>query len=97
MNPRLAALRQKMAAQKLDAMLVTQAENRRYLSGFTGSAGYLFITATQAHLATDSRYWEQVGQQAADFALAKIEAGKSNQLFRPRAGGGGDACRLRGR
>jgi Xaa-Pro aminopeptidase len=81
MNPRLAALRQKMAAQKLDAMLVTQAENRRYLSGFTGSAGYLFITATQAHLATDSRYWEQVGQQAADFALAKIEAGKSNQLF----------------
>jgi len=81
MNARLSALRQKMAEQKLDAMLVTQAENRRYLSGFTGSAGYLFITATQAHLATDSRYWEQVGQQAADFALAKIEAGKSNQLF----------------
>jgi Xaa-Pro aminopeptidase len=81
MNARLSALRQKMAGQKLDAMLVTQAENRRYLSGFTGSAGYLFITATQAHLATDSRYWEQVGQQAADFTLAKIEAGKSNQLF----------------
>ncbi len=82
MNPRLSALRQKMAGQKLDAMLVTQAENRRYLSGFTGSAGYLFITATQAHLATDSRYWEQVGQQAADFALAKIEASKSSsQLF----------------
>ncbi|MBM3135672.1 MAG: aminopeptidase P family protein [Chloroflexi bacterium] len=81
MNARLSALRQKMAEQKLDAMLVTQAENRRYLSGFTGSAGYLFITATQAHLATDSRYWEQVGQQAADFALAKIEASKSSQLF----------------
>jgi Xaa-Pro aminopeptidase len=81
MNTRLSALRQKMAEQKLDAMLVTQAENRRYLSGFTGSAGYLFISATQAHLATDSRYWEQVGQQAADFTLAKIEAGKSNQLF----------------
>jgi Xaa-Pro aminopeptidase len=81
MNTRLSTLRQKMAEQKLDAMLVTQAENRRYLSGFTGSAGYLFITATQAHLATDSRYWEQVGQQAADFTLAKIEAGKSNQLF----------------
>jgi len=81
MNARLSALRQKMAGQKLDAMLVTQAENRRYLSGFTGSAGYLCITATQAHLATDSRYWEQVGQQAADFTLARIEAGKSNQLF----------------
>jgi len=81
MNARLSALRQKMAEQKLDALLVTQAENRRYLSGFTGSAGYLFITATQAYLATDSRYWEQVGQQAPDFTLAKIEAGKSNQLF----------------
>lgn len=81
MNAQLSALRQKMAGQKLDAMLVTQAENRRYLSGFTGSAGYLCITAMYAHLATDSRYWEQVGQQAPDFTLAKIEAGKSNQLF----------------
>lgn len=81
MNAQLSALRQKMAGQKLDAILVTQAENRRYLSGFTGSAGYLCITAMYAHLATDSRYWEQVGQQAPDFTLAKIEAGKSNQLF----------------
>ena len=38
---RLRRLRQILAEQQLDAIVVTQPENRRYLSGFTGSAGAL--------------------------------------------------------
>ena len=40
-----------MAAEKLDGLLITQPENRRYLSGFTGSSGILIISATRQALA----------------------------------------------
>ena len=63
---RLAKLRGKLQDQGLDTFLVLQAENRRYLSGFTGedgqfdeSAGALLITARVHILATDSRYEHQ--------------------------------------
>ncbi|MCL2149500.1 MAG: aminopeptidase P family N-terminal domain-containing protein, partial [Dehalococcoidia bacterium] len=36
---RLAGLRAQIKQQGLAAILVSSAENRRYLSGFTGSAG----------------------------------------------------------
>ncbi len=58
-----------MKANKLPALLVSQEQNRRYLSGFKGSAGSLLITQQHAILATDFRYWEQATQQAPDFTL----------------------------
>jgi Xaa-Pro aminopeptidase len=70
---RLSKLRQTLADQDVDAILINQPENRRYLSGFTGSAGWLVVTAEQAVLATDFRYFEQVGREAPEFELAKIE------------------------
>ncbi len=72
MNQRLQRLRKKLAEDKLDAIFITTPENRRYLSGFTGSAGYLLVSQDHAFLATDFRYWEQVGRQAPDFTLAKM-------------------------
>jgi Xaa-Pro aminopeptidase len=69
---RLTKLRDNLAAEGLDAILITQPENRRYLSGFTGSAGVLVISADEAIIATDFRYYEQVEKQAPDFRLAKI-------------------------
>ncbi|MFQ5858398.1 MAG: aminopeptidase P family N-terminal domain-containing protein, partial [Anaerolineae bacterium] len=72
MNERLTKLREALAMDGLDAILITQPENRRYLSGFTGSAGALLISQDQAVLATDFRYYEQVEKQAPDFRLAKV-------------------------
>jgi Xaa-Pro aminopeptidase len=69
---RLATLRKTLTEHDLDAILVSQPDNRRYLSGFTGSAGWLFISLERAILATDFRYFEQVGREAPDFELAKI-------------------------
>jgi Xaa-Pro aminopeptidase len=69
---RLTKLREALVTEGLDAILITQPENRRYLSGFTGSAGVLLISQDQAVLATDFRYYEQVEKQAPDFRLAKI-------------------------
>jgi Xaa-Pro aminopeptidase len=72
MSSRLDTLRAKLADLSLDAMVINQPENRRYLSGFSGSAGVLIISAGQAILATDFRYYDQARQQAPDFELAKV-------------------------
>lgn len=73
MNQRVVKLRQKLAEAGLDAILVSQPENRRYLSGFGGTAGTLLITQDKAVLATDFRYVEQAKQQAPDFQLFRTE------------------------
>ncbi len=71
---RLQTARAKIAAKELDALLVTQAENRLYVSGFSGSAGALVITADKAMLATDSRYTEQAGMESPSFEVRRIRA-----------------------
>lgn len=72
MKKRVERVREALTAQGLDALFITKAENRRYLSGFTGSAGVLIITPEEALLATDFRYYEQVKMQAPDFTLVEV-------------------------
>jgi len=60
------------AGREIDALLVSQPENRRYLSGFDGSAGYLLITPRDKILATDFRYLEQARLQAPGYQITKI-------------------------
>jgi Xaa-Pro aminopeptidase len=47
-----------------DALLVARPENRRYVTGFTGSAGLVVVTPSQALLAVDFRYYDQAEAQA---------------------------------
>ena len=70
--PRLNKLRDTLRSQELDAMLVSSPENRRYLSGFTGSAGYLLVSQSDALLGTDFRYIEQAGRQAPDYRIERL-------------------------
>ncbi len=75
-NQRLARLREKLDKHNLDALFVSSPENaspvnRRYLSGFTGTSGYLLVTKDDAIIATDFRYYEQAEGQAAGFRLHK--------------------------
>tara|TARA_Y100000590_G_scaffold284174_1_gene319720 strand:+ start:1106 stop:2188 length:1083 start_codon:yes stop_codon:yes gene_type:complete len=65
----LTKLRQDMAKERLEAFLISTYENRLYVSGFSGSAGFLFITDSQLILVTDSRYTEQASIQAKDFTI----------------------------
>jgi Xaa-Pro aminopeptidase len=69
---RLARLRAKLVETGADALLISQPENRAYLSGFTGSSGWLLITSEQAHIATDFRYFEQVGLECPGYTLCKV-------------------------
>lgn len=64
----------------LDALLVSQPENYRYLSGFTGSTGWLIISNSHTILATDSRYTEQAKQETQGFEIIQIRGGLDNWL-----------------
>ena len=63
---RLGRLRSLVERQDLDALLVTNPENRRYISGFTGE-GLLLISPGDACLVTDGRYATQAGLEAPDW------------------------------
>ena len=64
------ALRATAAERGLDAVLVTNLLNVRYLSGFTGSNGALLVRVGGGDvLATDGRYTTQAGAQAPDVEL----------------------------
>ncbi|WP_041318070.1 aminopeptidase P family protein [Mycolicibacter sinensis] len=78
-------------AAGLDAMLVTDLINVRYLSGFTGSAGALLVYADQrpALLATDGRYRTQAARQAPDLPAAIERAGASHLVGQAAAAGVG--------
>jgi Xaa-Pro aminopeptidase len=67
---RIPRLRQLLAADLLDCLLVTALANVRYLTGFTGSAAILLVTADSATLATDGRYRTQAAEQLASAGLA---------------------------
>jgi Xaa-Pro aminopeptidase len=69
---RLNKLRQNLTEKELDGIFISQPQNRYYLSGFDGSAGYLLITQKDKVLATDFRYIEQVKVQSPDYRVFQI-------------------------
>ena len=74
---RLQKLIGRLGEQDIEGIFISQPENRRYLSGFAGSAGFLFITAKDSVLATDSRYTAQAKSQAPDYRLLTISGDMS--------------------
>ena len=60
---RLAKLRAAMAAEGVDALLVTNLTNVRYLTGFSGSAAVLAVGIELAALTTDGRYRTQAADE----------------------------------
>jgi Xaa-Pro aminopeptidase len=79
---RLAALRDLLTDQGLDALLVSSPDNRRYLSGFTArddllneSSGSLLITREAALLFTDFRYLEWARAEVPEYDILIYQAG----------------------
>ncbi len=64
---RIRRVRSELEHKHLDALVVSQPENRRYLSGFTGSAGFLIISQRETFLLSDFRYMTQGPQQAPEY------------------------------
>ncbi|WP_026961107.1 M24 family metallopeptidase [Alicyclobacillus herbarius] len=69
MNSRLLELRKALRTQGLEALFVAEPNNRRYLSGFTGTSGFLLVTPEKQWFLTDFRYIEQAKAQCPEFAV----------------------------
>lgn len=77
---RLDRLRSLLPDAECDAILVTKLVNIRYLTGFTGSAALLFVTADDTLFVSDGRYGEQAAEQlAAARVTANIEISGTGQ------------------
>lgn len=66
---KLSKLRSKFDSLSIDAFLVTNPFNRRYMTGFTGTAGIALITKEEALFITDFRYTEQANEEAKGFKV----------------------------
>ncbi|KPH76415.1 MULTISPECIES: M24 family metallopeptidase [Bacillaceae] len=66
---RLSKLRKALNQNKLDGILVTSPYNRRYITGFTGTAGVAIISESDSRFITDFRYTEQANEQAKEFQI----------------------------
>ena len=55
----------------VDGLIVTSEPNVRYLSGFTGSESFLFLSRTARVFITDSRYIEQAEDECAGFDVVR--------------------------
>lgn len=52
-----------------DGMYVSNITNVRYMSGFTGSSGFLLFINDEKHFFSDGRYTEQAKNQVSDFQI----------------------------
>ncbi|MEK4090586.1 MULTISPECIES: M24 family metallopeptidase [unclassified Viridibacillus] len=70
---KLEKLRAVLEEQGLESLIVTNDQNRRYLTGFTGSAGTVLVTKNKAFLFVDFRYVQQAQNQTMDFTVKEID------------------------
>lgn len=85
---KIAALRQKMTENNIDAFIVYSADphmseylpkewqERSWISGFTGSAGFVVVTRNNAGLWTDGRYFVQAPLELKDSGIALMKEGQ---------------------
>ncbi len=84
---RIENLRKAMANSNLDAYIITGSDphgseipakrwqTRKWISGFTGSAGTVVVTAQEAGLWTDCRYWIQAERELAASGISLFRSG----------------------
>ncbi|MGN4124616.1 M24 family metallopeptidase [Lysinibacillus sphaericus] len=71
---KLQKLRKALQEHNIEGILITNEYNRRYMTGFTGTAGVAIVSQNDAVFITDFRYTEQAAAQIKDFRIVKHEA-----------------------
>lgn len=68
---KLEKLRASLEEHGVDALLITNGHSRRYMTGFTGTAGVAIISKNDAVFITDFRYTEQAAKEIKEFRIVK--------------------------
>ena len=77
--PRLQRLTDSLDDLQLDALLVTDEINVRYLSGFTGDSSFLLVASQGTTILSDGRYTTQIAEQCTGI---ETQIRSSTQLLR---------------
>ena len=77
---RLANLYDKLAAEEVDALLITKVPNVTYFSGFCGDSSALIVSKNVRKLITDGRYIEQAISEAKNFTLVEQTEGLRKKI-----------------
>ena len=87
-SEKISALRQKMSENNIDAFITYSADphmseylpaewqERAWISGFTGSAGFVVITKNKAGLWTDGRYFVQAAIELENSGITLMKEGE---------------------
>jgi Xaa-Pro aminopeptidase len=72
--------REAMADKGLPALLITNRDNVGWISGFTGSSGFVLLTPDRALFATDSRYWTQADRECRGFEQVRLATSAPDEI-----------------
>jgi Xaa-Pro aminopeptidase len=81
LKERIEKLRERFAGAGVEALYITNPENRFYLSGFTGTAGSLLLGLNNSYLFTDFRYTGQAARECPDYQVIET-SGESSEVLR---------------
>lgn len=77
---KITKLRELLEEKELDAVLITNPINRKYISGFTGSAGVAIVSKKANIFITDFRYIEQATEQAGHFTIVEHKSAIESEI-----------------
>lgn len=80
MAKRIKQLRRLLKESGIESLIIDGAENRFYLSGFTGTAGRILFTPDHNYFITDFRYVEQAEKQLEGYEIIKINKDLEKKL-----------------
>ncbi len=85
---RLANLKKSLKNRRVDGFLITDINNVRYLTGFSGSSGLLLITEEKSFFVTDFRYKEQSEREVKgwDIVIGKGDTVKTIKSLSQKTG-----------
>lgn len=77
---RIKTVQKFLSRNKLNAVYISNIKNIRYLTGFTGSYGFVLITKDKGLFFTDFRYMEQAGAEVKSCEVVKEKEKRINTL-----------------
>ena len=77
---RKAHLRRKFNHLGIDGLLITDLNNVKYLSGFTGSSGCIILTKKKSLFLSDFRYKEQIKNEVEDYTVIIEHTDRSKEI-----------------
>lgn len=67
MQQRVKTIQERLSKENIDALLITCRENKRYLTGFSGSKSWVIVNPERCLILIDGRYTQQAAQECPQF------------------------------